>query len=68
MSRLPALGMPVLCVLGMDLELMGWGTLPEDVIPNLPANARFVPLEGVGHFMHIEQPAVVADLILETIS
>lgn len=68
MSRLPALGMPVLCILGMDLELMGWGTLPEDVIPNLPANARFVPLEGVGHFMHIEQPAVVADLILETIS
>ncbi|HWJ96551.1 MAG TPA: alpha/beta hydrolase [Acidimicrobiales bacterium] len=68
MSRLPSLGMPVLCVLGLDIEVMGWGTLPEDVVPNLPAGARFVPLDGVGHFVHIEKPAVVADLTLELIS
>ena len=68
MSRLPSLGMPVLCVLGLDIEVMGWGTLPEDVIPNLPAGARFVPLDGVGHFVHIEKPGVVADLTLELIS
>ncbi|MGN6695407.1 MAG: alpha/beta fold hydrolase, partial [Aquihabitans sp.] len=68
MSRLPSLGMPVLCVLGLDIEVMGWGTLPEDVIPNLPAGARFVPLDGVGHFVHIEKPAVVAELTLELIS
>lgn len=68
MARLPSLGMPVLCVLGLDIEVMGWGTLPEDVIPHLPPGARFVPLDGVGHFVHIEKPDVVADLILELIS
>jgi pimeloyl-ACP methyl ester carboxylesterase len=68
MSRLPSLGMPVLCILGLDIEVMGWGTLPEDVVPNLPAGARFVPLDGVGHFVHIEKPSVVADLTLELIS
>ena len=29
---------------------------------------RFVPLEGVGHFVHIEQPRTVADLVLEFLS
>ena len=68
MSRLPALGMPVLCVLGLEIEVMGWGTLPEDVEPYLPKTGRFVALEGVGHFVHIEQPDAVAELILEVIS
>ncbi len=68
MARLPSLGMPVLCVLGLDLEVMGWGTIPEDVYPNLPPQGRFVPLDGVGHFVHIEKPAVIADLVLEMIS
>ena len=68
MARLPALGMPVLCVLGMDIEVMGWGTLPEDVHQNLPPGGRFVPLDGVGHFVHIEKPDVVADLILDFLS
>jgi len=65
MSRLPSLGMPVLCVLGLEIEVMGWGTRPEDVAPNLPPGARFVPLDGVGHFIHIEKPDVVADLVLD---
>ncbi|MEZ5139204.1 MAG: alpha/beta hydrolase [Acidimicrobiales bacterium] len=30
--------------------------------------APFVPLEGVGHFVHIEQPQAVADLVLELIA
>jgi pimeloyl-ACP methyl ester carboxylesterase len=68
MARLPALGMPVLCVLGMDMEVMGWGTLPEDVLPNLPAGGRFEALEGVGHFVHLEQPERIAELILELVS
>ena len=68
MARLPSLGMPVLCVLGLDIEVMGWGTLPEDVLANLPANARFVPLDGVGHFVHIERPDIVAELILDVIT
>ena len=65
MMRLPGLGMPVLGILGLDVEVMGWGTLPEDIVPNLPDGARFVPLEGVGHFVHIEQPGLVLGLVLE---
>lgn len=65
MWRLPSLGMPVLCVLGLEVEAMGWGTLPADVTPYLPPGARFVPLDDTGHFVHIERPEVIADLVLE---
>jgi pimeloyl-ACP methyl ester carboxylesterase len=68
MWRLPALGMPVLAVLGMQPEVMGWGTGPEDVLPYLPPNGRFVQLPDAGHFVHIEQPREVADLVLEFLS
>lgn len=64
MEHLPGIAVPVLGVLGMETELMGWGTLPEDVLPNLPEKGRFEALEGVGHFMHIEQPQRIADLVL----
>jgi pimeloyl-ACP methyl ester carboxylesterase len=65
MMRLPGLAMPVLGVLGLENETMGWGTQPDDVTPWLPPGARFVPLEGVGHFVHVEAPDVVASLTLE---
>jgi pimeloyl-ACP methyl ester carboxylesterase len=65
MMRMPGLAMPVLGVLGLQPDTMGWGTLPEDVLPWLPAGARFVPLEDVGHFVHVEQPALVASIVLE---
>ena len=65
MQRLPGIGMPFLGVLGLDLEMMSWGTQPEDVIPNLPPGAQFEPLEGVGHFVHIEEPRLIADLVLD---
>jgi pimeloyl-ACP methyl ester carboxylesterase len=68
MARLPSLGMPVLCVLGLAVEVMGWGTLPEDVVPNLPPTGRFEALTGVGHFVHLEQPERVAELILELVA
>ena len=64
MLRLPGIGVPFLGVLGLELEVMGWGTTPADVIPNLPPGGRLEALEGVGHFVHIEQPRLVADLVL----
>ena len=68
LMRLPGLSMPFLGVLGLEYEEMGWGTKPEDVVGYLPLGARFVPLEGTGHFVHIEQPEVVANLILELVA
>lgn len=65
MNRLPALRVPVLAVLGLEVEVMGWGTAPEDVYPYLPPHGRFVPLDGTGHFVHIEKPRAVADLVLD---
>jgi len=34
----------------------------------LPPGARFQVLEDVGHFVHIEQPRRIADLVLEFLS
>lgn len=67
MRRLSGLGMPVLAMLGMEVELMGWGTQPEDVERDLPAGGRLVALDGAGHFVHIEQPERVAELVLDFI-
>jgi pimeloyl-ACP methyl ester carboxylesterase len=64
MNRMPGLSMPMLGVLGLEPEEMGWGTKPADVEPYLPPGARLEALEGVGHFVHIEQPLLIADLVL----
>ncbi|MBI2704390.1 MAG: alpha/beta hydrolase [Actinobacteria bacterium] len=64
MQRLPGIGVPVLGVLGLQNEVMGWGTRPHDVIPNQPPEFVFSALEDVGHFVHVEQPDHVAGLVL----
>ena len=56
MMRMPGLAMPVLGVLGLINESMGWGTQPEDVAHFLPPGGTLVPLEDSGHFVHIEHP------------
>ncbi len=67
MLRMPGLGMPLLGVLGLDVEEMSWGTRPEDVVPYLPPGARFEALPDTGHFVHIERPDLVAGLVLDLI-
>lgn len=65
LQRIPGLAVPFLGVLGLEKELMGWGTRPADIESFLPYGARFEALEGVGHFVHIEQPRLIADLTIE---
>ena len=65
LARVPGLSMPLLAVLGLAPDPMGSGTPPEDVEPQLPPGGRVVGLEDVGHFVHIEQPRRVADLVLD---
>ncbi len=67
MMRLPDLGMPVLAILGTEPDPLGWGTTPDDVLSHLPPQGRFELVEGAGHFVHIEQPRAVADLVLDHI-
>jgi pimeloyl-ACP methyl ester carboxylesterase len=65
MGRLPGLAVPVLGVLALQPEALGWGTQPEDVEPYFPPGARFEVFEDAGHFVHVEQPERVARLVLE---
>jgi len=65
LHRVPGLGMPVLGVLGLIEEDMGWGTTPDDVLPYLPAGARLETFPDAGHFVHLEQPEAVAALVTE---
>jgi pimeloyl-ACP methyl ester carboxylesterase len=65
MMRLPDVGVPVLAVLGMVVEAMGWGTNADDVVPYLPPGGRLECLEDTGHFVHIERPHDVAAMALE---
>lgn len=65
MARLPGLSAPLLAVLALEVEPMGWATRPEDVEPNLPPAGQLVALDGVGHFVHIEQPQRIARLVLD---
>jgi pimeloyl-ACP methyl ester carboxylesterase len=65
LARLPGLGMPFLGVLVTELEDMGWGTFPHEVEPFIPVGGRLEVIDGVGHFIHIEQPEATADLVLE---
>jgi pimeloyl-ACP methyl ester carboxylesterase len=65
LERLAGLGCPLLGILGTVEEPMGWGTTPESVRDFLPEHAEIVPLEGAGHFVHIEKPREVAVRVLE---
>ncbi|HYD09647.1 MAG TPA: alpha/beta hydrolase [Acidimicrobiales bacterium] len=62
--RMPGLGMPFLGILGVHMEQMGWGVTADDVQPYLPPGSEFHDVD-TGHFVHIEQPAAVAELVLD---
>lgn len=63
--RLPGLAMPFLGILGLEPETMGWGTKPAEIRHLLPPLGEVVGLEGVGHFVHVEQPDEVLALVVD---
>jgi pimeloyl-ACP methyl ester carboxylesterase len=64
LERLPGLSVPLLGILGLIPEAMGWGTTAESVRRFLPPEAELVEFADTGHFVHIEKPREVADLVL----
>jgi pimeloyl-ACP methyl ester carboxylesterase len=65
LQRLPTLPMPFLGLLALEHEVMGWGTTPDEVRPFLPADGIVEGVEGLGHFLHIEAPELIAGRIIE---
>ena len=64
-AGLPGLAMPFLGFLAMEQEAMGWDSHAEDVKKSIPRSGRLELMHGVGHFVHIEQPGIVAAKVLE---
>jgi pimeloyl-ACP methyl ester carboxylesterase len=62
--RLPGIAVPILGLLASVSEPMGWDTTEEILAPWLPADAEVHTLPDTGHFLHIERPREVADLVL----
>jgi pimeloyl-ACP methyl ester carboxylesterase len=65
LMRLPGLPMPFLGILGAQMEEMGWGTPPAKVLPYMPPDGRCEVLDDAGHFVHIEQPDHVGEMVLD---
>ena len=65
LHRLPDITAPMLVLLGSEPEPMGWGTKTGDVWPYLPPGANVVEVHDVGHFVHIEDPEAVLELVLD---
>jgi pimeloyl-ACP methyl ester carboxylesterase len=62
--RLPGLAVPFLGMLAGVEEPMGWATTREVLAPHLPADAELHVFEDTGHFIHVERPREVADLVI----
>ena len=55
----------MLAILGTQPDPMGWGTSAEAVRPFLPPDASVESFDDTGHFVHIERPDMVSELILD---
>jgi pimeloyl-ACP methyl ester carboxylesterase len=68
LQRLPGLSAPLLGILAVIPEEMGWETREKDLLPYLPRHAEVVSFERSGHFVHIEFPEEVARLVVDFLS
>jgi pimeloyl-ACP methyl ester carboxylesterase len=65
LERLAGMEIPILGLLGLVPEQMGWGTHPDELRPYLPPGGELVAFPDTGHFVHIEKPHDVASLVLD---
>lgn len=66
MDHLASLEMPFLGVLsGVADDPMGWKSRRSDIEPFLPPGGQLEFYDDIGHFVHIEQPRFIADLVLD---
>jgi pimeloyl-ACP methyl ester carboxylesterase len=65
LGRLPGFPVPLLGILATVQEEMGWGTRKGDLAKHLPTAAELVEYEDAGHFVHIEHPQGVAELVVD---
>jgi pimeloyl-ACP methyl ester carboxylesterase len=66
MDHLASLDVPFLGVLsGVQDDPMGWKSRRGDVEPFLPPGGQLEFCDDIGHFLHIEQPRYIADLVLD---
>jgi len=63
--RLPGINAPFLGVLVSEQEEMGWGTTPDDLQGWVPPKGRIEFVQGAGHFVHIEMPDLMADMVMD---
>ena len=56
--------LPMLAFFGSEKEPMGWDATAQDLMPFFPRGTEVEQIEGVGHFIHIEQPGQTAARIL----
>ena len=68
LERLPGFPVPLLGILATVSEQMGWGTVKADLERGLPRHGELVEYPDAGHFVHIEHPRGVADLVLDFLS
>ena len=64
LQGLVGLPMPFLGLLAAEPEPMGWSTKIEEVSGHMPRHGRLEMMEGIGHFIHIERPGLVASKVL----
>jgi pimeloyl-ACP methyl ester carboxylesterase len=68
LKRLHLLETPLFGITATIDEPMGWGTNGEALRPFLPRGAKLVAMKDTGHFIHIERPTEVGNLVLEFLS
>ncbi|MDP1795502.1 MAG: alpha/beta hydrolase [Acidimicrobiales bacterium] len=66
--RLVNVGVPLLGMIATVPERMSMGSTLDDVEPYLPPGAHVEVFDDSGHFIHIEQPDRVSQLVLEFLS